>query len=1135
MAFLLLLPLVAISVPQDSVGSVAYERRATRQETLDAMRAVLLKETVRCGDWYLARPFEYSGIRRGDFAKPMPPESELARMAAGGEGADLHASYLGKSGARVEWERLGRVENRAVDLRRGEDSATNEYCSAYLYTTLIAEEEQRTRVTLGSDDGVRVWLNGSLIHEIEAHRSVDPESDALELDLRRGVNHLLVKVTQHEGGFGFQWNSTKALPAKLDAQLQYLLDRDFPPTREREHYSVVTLPVPDDLVLEVGGLDFFADGTPVVATRRGDVLALRDAYAVPPRELDCQVFASGLHEPLGAAVREENRREVVYTVQRAELTRLVDVDGDGRADRYESACDSWGISGNYHEFAFGPKFDSRGDAWVTLNVGFCGSLGKALVPQRGFALRISPDGTMTEVCDGLRSPNGIGFNTDGDAFYVDNQGDYVATCRLSQLTPGSWHGHPASLRWRDGMSESSDASRPPRADPVVWFPYKKMGQSAADVVLDDTRGKFGPFAGQLFVGDQMNCSVMRVALDKVDGRWQGACFPFLEGLDSGVNRIAFSPDGSMFVGQTDRGWGSMGRRSYGLQRVIHNGKTPFEVLAMRARSDGFDLEFTADVDPASVSDTSGYDVQSYTYEYHAEYGAPEGEKRDVAVTKASLIDPRTVRLSLAAMRAGAVHEFDFKGPRARDDGKGLLHTKAYYTLVRVPAAKQAMIAQDPVPAPAPTAVAKPRPKVLFLTHSAGFVHDVVRREASDRLSLAEAELTSLAATDFDVVATQDCARIEPQTLSQVAAVCFYTTGELPISAENRAALMDWIRHGGAFVGIHCASDTLYEYPPFLRMVGGAFDGHPWHQEIRVDVLDGAHPAVAQLERGFLINDEIYQFRNLEPLPLRMLLRVEPSSIDLSLGKRADGDYAIAWCREWGQGRVFYTSLGHRPEVWLDSRFRTHLLGGLKWAVEGAEWSPQAPSRAVLLTGFRMGMAAFEGRASAAAGWSSSETGEIEAVVGAGDIRSRGEFGDVEVHLEFQLPQSDATGEARGNSGVYLMGRYEVAVLDSFGVNSGKGDCAAIYGQRAPDVNACKPALAWQSFDIRLRAPRFADGKKQSNARISVWHNGILVQDDVELSGPTPGGLSDQESAMGPLLLQEHGSPVRFRNVWVRPY
>jgi uncharacterized protein len=295
--------------------------------------------------------------------------------------------------------------------------------------------------------------------------------------------------------------------------------------------------------------------------------------------------------------------------------------------------------------------------------------------------------------------------------------------------------------------------------------------------------------------------------------------------------------------------------------------------------------------------------------------------------------------------------------------------------VRIPSGEQALVAQQEpssTPAAAPLAKPKARPKVLFLTQSKGFQHDVVKRPAPQELSLAEREFVALAKDAFEIVPTQDSAAVNASDLTQYAAIAFYTTGELPISAENRAAFIEWMLHGGAFVGIHCATDTFYEYPPYQRMLGGAFDGHPWHQEIRVDVLDGSHPAVAMLERGFLITDEIYQFRDYDRVALRELLRVEPSTVDLKLGKRTDGDYAISWCRDYGQGRVFYTSLGHRPEVWMDTRFRQHLLGGLSWAVEGSEWMPSAPAHSVVLTGPAFGVGAWEKRDGSDAGWLSDE-------------------------------------------------------------------------------------------------------------------------------------------------------------------
>ena len=669
------------AVAQDEVAGIPYEKLETRAATEERMLGLLLPGRPEWGEWYTLGPFPYAGHGRDDLKTPHAPEHELVRMNAGGPGPDLEKAYVGKNDHPARWENNGSMYGSTLELKRfGEESLNND-AVAYFYTTIRVGEATDLDFYCGSDDGLRLWINGRLIIDKDVPRGLNPLADRAELSLSAGVNHLFGKVSQGQGGWAFRAPETGGLPSRRAVQLLYLLDRDFPSDRVREHYRVLPFALPDDVVLEVGGLDFFADGDPVVATRRGDVYRVRNAYAEPPANARFERFAEGLHEPLGVGVRAEDGIEAVYSVQRAELTRMSDSNGDGRADLYETVFDGWGVSGNYHEFAFGPEFDDEGDMWVTLNVGFCGSLGKAVVPYRGWALEIDSQGRMTPVCDGMRSPNGLGRFADGSMFYVDNQGDYVATNRLSHLAPGSWHGHPASLRWRTERAEPG--ARPPRQQASVWFPYQKMGRSAADVALEDTGGRFGPFAGQLFVGDQADAEVMRVYLEKVEGHYQGACFPFIDRLQSGVNRVAFAPDGSMFVGETDRGWGSTGSLSYGLERIVYTGVVPFEVLAMRARADGFELEFTKDVDPATLADPRSYAMESYTYEYHAAYGAPEHDRREVRILACEAAAPRRVRLRLEAMRAGYVHELLAGGIRSTD-GESLLHADAYYTLARVP-------------------------------------------------------------------------------------------------------------------------------------------------------------------------------------------------------------------------------------------------------------------------------------------------------------------------------------------------------------------------------------------------------------------------------------------------------------------
>src|SRR6185295_1085717 len=167
-------------------------------------------------------------------------------------------------------------------------------------------------------------------------------------------------------------------------------------------------------------------------------------------------------------------------------------------------------------------------------------------------------------------------------------------------------------------------------------------------------GAFGPFQGQVFCGDQTLCMVNRVIIEKVDGVYQGACIPFRWGLQCGVNRLAWGADGSMFVGQTDRGWGSIGRRRFGVERLVWSGQTPFEVLDIKIARDGFDLTFTRDIDQASAADAASYAMISYTYEYHPDYGSAEMDTKKLKIATARVTGPRAVHLGVEGVRAGGM-------------------------------------------------------------------------------------------------------------------------------------------------------------------------------------------------------------------------------------------------------------------------------------------------------------------------------------------------------------------------------------------------------------------------------------------------------------------------------------------------
>ncbi|MCH2101857.1 MAG: ThuA domain-containing protein, partial [Planctomycetes bacterium] len=223
------------------------------------------------------------------------------------------------------------------------------------------------------------------------------------------------------------------------------------------------------------------------------------------------------------------------------------------------------------------------------------------------------------------------------------------------------------------------------------------------------------------------------------------------------------------------------------------------------------------------------------------------------------------------------------------------------------------LATSALPQTAEVAAEDP-PRLLFLTHSAGFEHSVVRRPAPGQLAHAERILTEISKGRLIVDCTQDCSTINSENLAKYDALLFYTTGELPISDEGKAALIDWARKGGAFCGVHCATDTFYQFPDYMGLVGGAFDGHPWHEQVTMTVEDHTHPSTAHLGDKWVLVDEIYQFKWWRRHPNHVLLSLDTDATDVARGKRADRDYANAWCKDFGQGKMFYTALGHREDV-----------------------------------------------------------------------------------------------------------------------------------------------------------------------------------------------------------------------------
>jgi type 1 glutamine amidotransferase len=239
-------------------------------------------------------------------------------------------------------------------------------------------------------------------------------------------------------------------------------------------------------------------------------------------------------------------------------------------------------------------------------------------------------------------------------------------------------------------------------------------------------------------------------------------------------------------------------------------------------------------------------------------------------------------------------------------------------------------------------------RVLYVTHTAGYRHDSI--------AVSQEAMRAVAARSgaLEVVATEDLSRITAGELREFDALFFFTSGELALSDSQKRDLLAFVRQGKGFGGAHSATDTLYSWPEYGELIGAYFDGHPWAQEVGIDIEDPAHPATRRLGHSFRISDEIYQFRGLSRDNVRVLLTLDERSVDVTAAdvRGTDGEFPLAWCRPYGSGRVFYTALGHGAETWMDARFQDMLEGALLW-LAGELTADATPRRAApVVTGVR---------------------------------------------------------------------------------------------------------------------------------------------------------------------------------------
>ena len=432
-----------------------------------------------------------------------------------------------------------------------------------------------------------------------------------------------------------------------------------------------------------------------MSTRTGGVWRRKDGQWT--------LFADGLHEANGVQVAADGQG--VYVMQKPELTLLRDTDHDGVADVYETAEDRFRFSGHYHEFAYGPRMNARGDLFFSTGLSAGGHFSAApkgypnqmtsSLGYRGWVMKKDAAGNLTPFASGLRSPAGIGMNARDELFITDNQGDWVASSYLTQVEEGDFLGHPASLWDRPEfgltprlLNYKTNALIPKevppldagkfgkfRKPPAVWLAHGDLTNSPGHPSFAPKTG-FGPFGDQAFIADICHRSVVRVFLEKVGGRYQGAVFPFIRPLKSAAYSTAFDSEGNLWVGSVGRGW-TAGDPAIEVVR-FDAGAVPFEMQRMELTRSGFDVVLTQPLDARGVLPRD-ISVTEYQYNYWDGYGSEPIHERSVPVEEVAVSGDRTVVSLSFPRKAGFIYQVQLPVLTSRS-GLPLENNYGVYTL-----------------------------------------------------------------------------------------------------------------------------------------------------------------------------------------------------------------------------------------------------------------------------------------------------------------------------------------------------------------------------------------------------------------------------------------------------------------------
>jgi cytochrome c len=549
---------------------------------------------------------------------------------------------------------------------------------------------------LVSDDGSKLYLHDKLLIDNDGPHG--PEPKTATLTLAKGYHPL--KIVYYQGGGGkylsFNWITTTSkkntpvpleniyhLPTQGDAiqgmSLPMASASKMPgnqaPLQSVHPAFTLSQARPNGFEPKVGGLDFKKDGSLIVSTwdPTGSVWKITNAQSGDPSKMGVTKIATGLAEPLGVKVVDDT----IYVMQKQELTKLVDTNGDGIIDEYLTVCDDWRVSANFHEFGFGLAYKD-GYFYATLATAIQpgGASTQPQIPDRGKVVKIHKNtGAMEFIATGLRTPNGIGWGYKDELYVADNQGDWLPASKIVHIVKGQWYGS----RSVDPIGTKSLKEK----KPVVWLPQDEIGNSPSTPISLNV----GPYKGQMIHGEVTHGGIKRVFIEEVGGQYQGAVFRFTQGLEAGVNRLIWGPDGALYVGGIGNpgNWQHNDKKWYGLQKLTYNGNSVFEMLAVRAKANGMEIEFTEPIASGQGESIASYNIRQWYYLPTKEYGGPKMDDKTMTIRSLSIsTDRKKVFLEIPGLKADHVVYVHLKDGLISAKGNSLWSTEAWYTMNALP-------------------------------------------------------------------------------------------------------------------------------------------------------------------------------------------------------------------------------------------------------------------------------------------------------------------------------------------------------------------------------------------------------------------------------------------------------------------